>query len=279
VPYGVIYKITNLVNGKLYIGQTTQPLKKRWRQHISCNYCQRLFKAVVKYGPNNFKIEEIDSASNLKELNIKEESWISSLNTTNSLIGYNLLPGGKNKKHHESTKRKMRVSQKNRPPKSLETRLKISESHKGKKLSDYIKKKISDSNKNRWNGDKNAMFGLKGENHPAFGSKRSDEVKKKLSEDKLGDKNPQFGKKRSKETLEKQSKALTGKRHSIERKKNASLSNTQRKVIYCHQTKLIYHSISEAGRQLKISTGAICRTIKGENGRTHVHGYTFEYLT
>ena len=51
-PYGIIYKITNKVNGKVYIGQTTKSLKKRWTEHVYTNPTRKylLHKAIQKYG-------------------------------------------------------------------------------------------------------------------------------------------------------------------------------------------------------------------------------------
>ena len=54
---GKIYKITNLVNSKIYIGQTIRSLKERFRQHIYKQGCTYLHNAILKYGKENFKIE------------------------------------------------------------------------------------------------------------------------------------------------------------------------------------------------------------------------------
>ena len=66
---GHIYKITNQVNGKVYVGQTVSKLAVRFNQHIS--YARRsketgkrliyLSKAILKYKPNNFIIELIET--------------------------------------------------------------------------------------------------------------------------------------------------------------------------------------------------------------------------
>lgn len=74
--YGIIYKITNLVNNKVYIGQTKQTLKRRYAHHLSSarhrdNY---LYRAMRKYKVENFKIEQIDTAETLEQLDTKE--WL-----------------------------------------------------------------------------------------------------------------------------------------------------------------------------------------------------------
>ena len=75
-----IYKITNIQNNKVYIGQTIRPIKDRFHRHINDamnNVLDTHFaRAIRKYGKENFIIEEIDSADNQNELNEKEQYWI-----------------------------------------------------------------------------------------------------------------------------------------------------------------------------------------------------------
>ena len=56
---GYIYKITNLLNGKIYIGQTRQSIQTRWEQHCFSPYVCHFHQAIQKYGRNNFQVEEI----------------------------------------------------------------------------------------------------------------------------------------------------------------------------------------------------------------------------
>lgn len=89
----IIYKITNLVNDKIYIGKTIKSIDFRFSQHLrKTSGCLKLVRAIKKYGKNNFKIEQIDIAENNEELNKKEIMWISKLNSIN--CGYNLTNGG-----------------------------------------------------------------------------------------------------------------------------------------------------------------------------------------
>lgn len=80
----IIYKITNKINKKIYIGQTTQSLRKRWYGHIFTSkhdkYHMAIARAIRKYGKENFEMEQIDEASSLEELNIKEFFFINMLN-------------------------------------------------------------------------------------------------------------------------------------------------------------------------------------------------------
>ena len=92
----LIYKITNIVNNKIYIGKTTTSLKQRFKEH--CQFARNiqnqthLANAIRKYGEESFKIEKIDTAKTNDELNIKEQYWIASLDAINN--GYNLTSGG-----------------------------------------------------------------------------------------------------------------------------------------------------------------------------------------
>ena len=108
MDFGYIYKITNNVNSKVYVGQTICDISKRFREHKHASLTQNtcLYKAMRKYGVDNFKIEQIDTANSLKELNDKEIYWIMTLNTKRP-NGYNILDGGdgmKGFRHTEETK-------------------------------------------------------------------------------------------------------------------------------------------------------------------------------
>ena len=93
---GFIYKITNTINSKSYIGQTIQNVKERFYQHCATK-CSKavsnmaIHRAIKKYGKSNFTIEvieEIDSAN----LNDRERYWIKYYNSYNN--GYNSTKGG-----------------------------------------------------------------------------------------------------------------------------------------------------------------------------------------
>lgn len=92
--FGYIYKITNLINSKIYIGQTIRSLQCRFNQHIYRSGCIYLHNAIKKYGKENFKIEEIEYIST-DLLDEREIYWINYYNSTNKDIGYNILKGGK----------------------------------------------------------------------------------------------------------------------------------------------------------------------------------------
>jgi len=155
----VIYRITNTVNNKVYIGQTVQNLNDRLNHHFRSNPKLPLYKAHLKYGRKSFIIEIIDKAETLEELNDKEVYWIQYYDSTNKKNGYNLMTGGGNKgRHSDISKRKMSESQKKSMTRekkdkiskaarniSDETRRKMSEAKKGKKQSPELIKKRADA--------------------------------------------------------------------------------------------------------------------------------------
>ena len=88
---GEIYKITNIQNNKIYIGQTTRPIEYRFNRHINDalhNILDTHFaRAIRKYGPQNFTIKVIDNAETQEELTKKEQFWIQYYNSVEN--GYN----------------------------------------------------------------------------------------------------------------------------------------------------------------------------------------------
>lgn len=109
----LIYKITNLINGKIYVGQTTKTLEQRLAKHWSEANCASrpnnyFHNALLKYGIENFIIEKLDTASSIEELNKKEYYWIEKLHSRDKNIGYNLMTGGKSGIKSEETKELLR---------------------------------------------------------------------------------------------------------------------------------------------------------------------------
>ena len=78
----IVYKITNKLNGKVYIGQTTEGIEKRWKRHCGyqINDGTYFHNAIKKYGAENFTIEIIDKAKNQEELNELEFFYINKYN-------------------------------------------------------------------------------------------------------------------------------------------------------------------------------------------------------
>lgn len=96
---GYIYKITNLINQKAYIGKTTNSIEKRWKEHQRESQRERaenrpLYRALNKYGVNNFIIELVEEVD-VKELSEREIYWIGYYHTFQD--GYNATLGGDGK--------------------------------------------------------------------------------------------------------------------------------------------------------------------------------------
>jgi hypothetical protein len=84
----IIYKTTNLVNGKIYIG------KDKLNNPDYFGSGTKIKLALEKYGKDNFKKEIIDTADTIDELDEKEKYWIKELNSQDRSIGYNIRSGG-----------------------------------------------------------------------------------------------------------------------------------------------------------------------------------------
>lgn len=94
----LVYKITNNVNGHGYIGITQCALAKRWREHLCAARTgsdKRLYRAMRKYGTDNFSIAVLYEASSFLELQVVERGLIAEHGThASSGKGYNLTSGG-----------------------------------------------------------------------------------------------------------------------------------------------------------------------------------------
>ena len=104
--YGIIYKIENLVNGKVYIGQTTNDNGFNGRYHndiVKYTHNKHLKRSFKKYGLDNFEINEMfDIAFSKEELDIKEKCWINIYDSCNLEKGYNNADGGSRGKIHKT---------------------------------------------------------------------------------------------------------------------------------------------------------------------------------
>ena len=154
----IIYKSTNKITEKIYIGQTTHTLDKRIKNHIKESKIEsnRPFMTSIKnYGIGNFVFEIIDSADNLNELNDKEIYWIDFYNSV-SPNGYNVTGGGQGKKMISTNELSRRISKGlqnsekwQKTKNSEEYKKKFLGRNKGKKFTPEHKEKIWEKNKER----------------------------------------------------------------------------------------------------------------------------------
>lgn len=148
-----IYKITNKLNGKVYIGKTTDFEKRKkyhLRRHKAKEYrsYSKLYPAFEKYGVENFEFEFLEDCK-IEELNSKEIEYVISYDSFEN--GYNATKGGngcikywEGRKRDELTKDKIRKTLTGRKM-NKEIKDKISKSHKGKhplKATESRKKRV-----------------------------------------------------------------------------------------------------------------------------------------
>jgi group I intron endonuclease len=141
-----IYKVTNLINGKVYIGFTSNfPARKRLHKHNSLKNKNYVFhNAIRKYGWNNFDWQIIYQSKDKNYILAEMEQYF--INEFSSLhpIGYNMKTGGSGGNLSESAR--LKISQKRKGIKFSDKHIeKLRESHRGKIMDDSHKSKISES--------------------------------------------------------------------------------------------------------------------------------------
>lgn len=189
----IIYKATNLINNKVYIGATQQTLIKRKNEHIRKAKNKKIpnnyfYRALNKYGKKNFKWEIIDNAETYTELMKKEKFWIKHYNSFGE-NGYNSCEGGGNTKGYkfsEATKQKLSIKAKERFKKetnpfkgkchSQEQKEQWSRQRKGRELGDTWLLNIRNARKKQCkkviNLDTGQIFNSISEAHSFYGIKK-----------------------------------------------------------------------------------------------------------
>lgn len=205
---GIIYMATNKTTGKCYIGQTIKKLKNRKLEHFSASknlkFKYKFCNAIRKYGFNDFDWETLYDNVPINMLNSMESLCIDMHNTF--FNGYNSTTGGENGKQvSEETKKKISISETGKYV-SIETKNKLSKCNVGKKQSNETKQKRSAS--------------MSGEKHFGFGKHLTDDHKRKISENHVGN----TGKFFTKEHRDKLSNAHKGKHLTDDHKNKISLS-------------------------------------------------------
>lgn len=145
-----LYKITNRVNGKLYIGITKLALEHRWKTHVgnSQNPKYPLQRAIKKYGSENFSIELICESHDRKIISSLEEPTILLYNSREN--GYNVAKGGYGGDLGPEAREKAKQTISAWTPEQKKALSeKLSASRSGKKRSPEIKAKLSALQKER----------------------------------------------------------------------------------------------------------------------------------
>lgn len=191
-----IYLRTNKINGKQYVGQTTNIKQRQNAWLYKKIYAgEAINNAREKYGTDNFTFQILRECKTINELNDWEKYYIDKLNTT-SPNGYNLTDGGEGRLHSKI---------------SEETRQKMSVAHSGERNIMFGRTHT-----------KEARYKIRNSRLGKKGHIQTEETKKKISETHKGNKNPNFGKPLSDETKAKLSASLKGRKTSEETRRKMS---------------------------------------------------------
>lgn len=185
----VIYKITNLLNGKIYVGKDSKNNPNYYGSG------ELITKAIKKYGKENFNKEILEVCSSLDELNEREKFWITQMDSRNKKIGYNIAEGGNGGILWNGD--------------APNTGVEFSEIHKYKISNSLSGRVLSDGHKNNISLN---HADVSGENNPMFGKKHTDEVKNIISKTNKGRK------------LSKETKVLMSKQKLGDKNNNSKLS-------------------------------------------------------
>ena len=150
-----VYQHKNKINGKVYIGITSQKPEQRWGSQ-GCNYksSPHFYSAIQKYGWDNFEHNILFTDLTKEQACLKEQELIKEYNSTNREFGYNSTSGGDIFTMNEETKQKMSQAMIGNQnglghPCSEEKKEKISNAQKGRKFTEEHKQKLSEAAKNR----------------------------------------------------------------------------------------------------------------------------------
>lgn len=253
-----IYCITNVLNGKKYVGQA-KDINSRWHSHIASlqngtHYNSHFQRAWDKYGEDSFTFSILEIC-NISDLSNREIHYITLLETFK--CGYNMTMGGEGTRgyrHTDEYKAHMSEIYKGRNF-SPETRLKMSLAKKGKAPA---------QTENFISGRKIAVEKLKGR-------KFSDEHKKHLSEAKKGcipwnkgkhlssEYSPTYGKHLSEETKKKIGDANRG------RPASQAVIDAASKKVRCVETGRVYPSITAAAKEYGVTIYALSNVLRGKS--------------
>lgn len=273
-----VYKHT-APNGKVYIGITGQKPEYRWNNGNGYKQNKHFYRAIVKYGWENFKHEKL--YENLSEKNAcdLEKKLIAKYHARDPHKGYNNSTGGEcsGAGVHPSaeTRRKLSEVRKGRHL-STKTRRKIGEAHKGLHLSAEARRKLSEANK--------------GANHPNYGKHLSAETRRKIGEAQKGSNNHNYGKHPSAETRKKLSESRKGvhlstetrlkigeanKRAYLNPELRLKISEARKRAVVCVETGTLYSSVTEAAKSIGRAQSAISQVLRGVTKTSG--GYHWKY--
>lgn len=245
--YGIIYKVVNKHDGKVYIGQTIRTVQERWNSHVKRSKQDnnnKFMKAIREYGKDNFTLHVLYTAFDIDELCTAERQFIELFDSMN--CGYNSNLGGvKNTGCSDETRALISEINIGRVV-SQETREKLRKAMLGKRASKETKIKMSKAH---------------------IGKKRNltDKGRNILRNKMLGDKNPVHSRGEiSKETRIKMSNWQKGGNNNQAKKVRNKTTNEQ------------FETIKEAA--LSVS-GHFCSLGKAINNKKKYKGFEWEIVS
>ena len=149
-----VYQHKNKINGKVYIGITSQKPEQRWRNGEGYKSSPHFYSAIQKYGWDNFEHNILFVELTKEQACLKEQELIKEFNSMNREYGYNSTSGGDMFVMNEETKQKISqalMGNQNNLGHSCseEKKKKISEAQKGREFTEEHKQKLSEAAKNR----------------------------------------------------------------------------------------------------------------------------------
>lgn len=222
-----LYFILNVINNKIYVGQTWCDIDVRFYGHKMDmrGRCIKLFNAFNSHGRENFYIVWVASCKTQEAADELESLLIDLLQTRDDEFGYNVRGGGSRGKLSQTTKNKISESKKGQIPwntgltHSDETKAKQRAVKLGKKATEQARENMRKAQASvvkvfTEKGLQNLIDSKTGSNNPQFGKSPSKETRQKLSEASRGEKSPMFGKNRSEESKQKQKETWIKKREA-----------------------------------------------------------------
>ena len=204
-----VYIHINKINGKMYVGQTCVKPEKRWNNGNGYKQCSYFYRAIQKYGWDNFEHEIIASNLTKDEADNFERLLINKLDLLNINKGYNLQDGGSHGRPSKISKVNIKNAAQKRNQ-NEEWHRKQSESHIGLQV-----------------GEKNGMYGKKHseeskqkQREASLGKHHSEETRLKMSESHTGERNSMYGKSHSDKTKQKISDSNKGVNNAKAKKVN-----------------------------------------------------------
>lgn len=266
--FNCIYLWTNLINGKVYVGQAQNFYERMLKYKNGRELHRAIGRAINKYGIDNFDISVLEKDLPCNKLNEREQYWMDYYNSYDLTVGYNVckIAGTTSGFHHSKKSRKKMSDAKIKFYKQNKDKLLVGEKNPmfGKTMSEENKKKMSE----RLMGNQYA----KGKHW-----RLSEETKEKHRQSMLGKQNA-LGHKHTKETKQKISKANMGHTVSLETREKISKANKGKtgRAVICIDTGIIYNGISDASKTINKDASSISKCCRRKQNTAG--GYRWKYI-